>query len=220
MGILIPLRHMAGDFAQEQLAPDSASLRLTLTDYGMLQYQNPAGGWETNIYNVPKSAVLTAHYAEDGALSEIFFMNGDKRRYVYFARPDLSAFAAETAPQLAERLLAAAGEQEVSRLFFEYFYDGEAADFAVKFGTPADMDEIRARYSADTDATDNSGDYPSERRFPCDTALFSLMLRCAPLNTEGLFDAAVKSMMVQIRERVLPQLHKTEDFRVIAEEYD
>ena len=96
--------------------------------------------------------------------------------------------------------------------------DGEAADFAVKIGTAADMEEIRGRYGDDTGAVNNSGEYPSARRIACDDA-FRILVLCTE-NCADRWREAVSSMTKQLTDDLVPRLCKTPDFRVIDAEYD
>lgn len=195
-------------------------LHLSLGDSSILTYRHPVYGDEIRIYSVPEDVKIVAAYNEKGQLSQVSYpYSGDLQKLIYAANPLFMSFISITDIRLPKRILQEQGE--VSRLFYEYFYDGDAVDFAVKLGTPADMEEIRRHYGADTDAVNNSGAYPSEKRMECDNHTFRILLFCtAPEKRTQVFYDTVRELMANISRKVLPRLNKTADFRVIDSEYD
>lgn len=196
-------------------------LHIARTDYDFLEYRHPKYGNEIRVYHAPENLTMIAAYRADGTLSQVSFTVGDSAltTLVYTDRPNLMSFISVTDIKLPKRILQETGE--VSRLFYEYFYDGDAVDFAVLLGTPADMADIRAHYGADTGAVNNSGDYPHEKRIECDNNTFRILLLCAPPEQrEAIFRSTVRQLIDGINKKVLPKLNKTADFRVIDSEYD
>ncbi len=96
-------------------------------------------------------------YQEDGTLLWISFFDGDRRRYAYFADLPFDGLIDDDVVRMRLAAMQLVGDVPVSRLFFESFFDGEGADFALKIGTQADLAEIRGRYGDDTGAVNNSG---------------------------------------------------------------
>ena len=62
-----------------------------------------------------------------------------------------------------------------------------------------------------------SGNYPHEKRVPCDTHTIGIMLQCAPCD---LLDYVIQEMTERIKAQVVPKLDKTDDFQFIVSEYD
>ena len=217
MNIQIPLRYQFGEFPASQLPQDGEAICFRSTPYDFLEYTHPEFGREIRVYHVPEDAELLAMYQEDGALLWISFFDGD-RRYAYFADCQFDGFIDDAVIRMRLAALQIAGETPVSRLFFESFFDGESADFAVKIGTAADMEEICGRYGDDTGAVNNSGEYPSARRIACDDS-FRILVLCTE-NCVDRWREAVSSMTKQLTDYLVPRLCKTPDFRVIDAEYD
>lgn len=220
----IPLVLEPGRFVMEA-ETDGAELpegflRIQKID-GFLEYTHPVyGGAAIRVYHVPEGVTLAAEYGADCCLLQVSYLKDGETALVYAAPPQaeilLCKFIQDTEERLTERILQEKGA--VSRLFFEYYGDSESPDFAVKPGTPADMEAIRQRYGADTDAVENSGDYPYENRIACDSDMFRVLLLCTW--REGVFRETVQKLMENITRRVVPALNKTPDFRVVDAEYD
>jgi len=226
MEYYVPLELEQGRFViapQEpgEAAPEGEFLRLERNESSILEYRHPKYGNEIRLYSVPDDVKIVAAYGESGKLIQVSYPVGDDdlQKLIYVTHPDFSSFEIVTGIKLPRRILQEKGE--VSRLFFEYFYDGESADFAVLLGTPAEMAEIRAHYGEDTGAVNNSGDYPHKKRIECDAHTFRILLQCTePEQRTQQFYDTVHRMMDTISQKVLPKLNKTSDFRVIDAEYD
>ena len=215
----IPLRYRFGEFRASQLPHDGETICFRTTSYDFLEYTHPEFGREIRVYHVPADAELLAMYQEDGTLLWISFFEGDRRRYAYFADLPFDGLIDDDIIRMRLAAMQLVGDVPVSRLFFESFFDGEGADFALKIGTQADMDEIRGRYGDDTGAVNNSGEYPSKWRIPCDTDRFRILLLCNQ-NSGERFRETVSIMTKQITDALVPKLNKAPDFRVMDAEYD
>lgn len=218
MDFQIPLRYQFGEFLASQLPQDGETICFRSTPHDFFEYTHPKFGREIRVYHVPEDAELLAMYQEDGTLLWISFFDSDRRRYAYFADCPFDGFIDDEAFRMRFAAMQLVGDAPVSRLFFESFFDGEAADFALKIGTAADMEEIRGRYGDDTGAVNNSGEYPSARRIACDDA-FRILLLCTEKSADR-WREAVSSMTKQLTDYLVPRLSKTPDFRVIDAEYD
>lgn len=217
MEYYIPFAHQPGRYAVRPMDTEPAGnyFHITLTYFQALEYRHPRYGNAVRVYNAPEELTVIAAYGKDGQLTAVTFRDGEQETLVYTANPDIDAFIAGEVRALADRILEKPGE--TARLFFECFYDGESADFAVKPVSPADMEQVRTAYGAD--AVNSSGNYPSALRMACDTKKFLIMLVCLPESGEAFYDAC-RAMREGIIEQVLPKLNKTADFQIIAEEYD
>lgn len=205
----------------DEAAPEGSFLRMEITKDRVLEYIHPEYGNRIRVYHVPEDVQIVAAYNSSGRLTQVSYPEGEDALHkpVYYARPNLLSFISVTDIKMPRRILQEKGE--VSRLFFDYFYDGDAVDFAVTLGTPEDMAEIRAHYGEDTEAVNNSGDYPQKKRIECSNAEFRILLLCAPPEQrEAIFRSTVRQLIDNISKKVLPKLNKAPDFQVIAEEYD
>lgn len=161
-----------------------------------------------------------------GDIDKISYKSDDVTKLVYinltdqsFANKCIEEFVIENAARISDELLKKEGK--ISRLFIEYFYDGEAVDYAAKIGYQSDMQEIIDSYDGDLDAINCSGDYPMENRVECDNATLAVMLMCSDCNIRGdIFRNICNLMTEKIRNTVLDKLDKTEDFKFIDAEYD
>lgn len=217
----IPLQYERGAYDAAVLPHRGTCISVARTSFGALRYTHPEYGTEIIAYEVPADTTLLASYAKSGHLLRVEYTKNGGRKLLW-TRTDAACFqefADAEARKISAQLLQC--PQPAARLFFEWFYDGEAADFAAKTGTHADMAEIRARYGDDTDTIDNCADYPAEKRMPCDTDTFRIILLCTLPEMRGTrFTDTVRAMQRLISAEMQTALQKTDDYRVIAEEYD
>lgn len=217
----IPLQHERGTYDAAVLPHRGTCISIARTPFGALRYTHPEYGTEIIEYEVPADTTLFAVYAKSGHLLSVEYTKNGGRKTIWMrtGAACFQEFAETEARKISAQLLQC--PQPAARLFFEWFYDGEAADFAAKTGTHADMAEIRARYGDSTDAINNCADYPAEKRIPCDTDTFRIMLLCTlPDMRETRFSDTVREMRRLISAEMQAGLQKTDDYRVIAEEYD
>ena len=167
---------------------------------------------------------MMVRYDKEGDIVHVDVKCGRRRRLVYMNFPDDEA-AKETVYRFCsfegERLCREAVKYggKVSRVFIEKFYDGEAADFAVKMASPEEVAAVRA--AGGDSAADNSGEYGSEKRIECDVDTWSAMILCgSPEFRADMFGFGAFIMQRAIEENALPKLNKAADFRFIVNEYD
>ncbi len=110
-------------------------------------------------------------------------------------------------------------KQTLSRLFIEYFYDGEAVDIAAETATAEETQAVIDYYKGDITAADNYGNF--NNRIPIDLEALGVMLMCTNGDFRSmLFYKAVETFEERLKNRVLDKIGKTEDFKFISEEYD
>ena len=226
MDYFVPLTLEEGQYMiePEEGDPNASGegyLHIARTEYSFLEYRHPEFGDAIRVYEAPEDLTMIAAYGKDGALSQVSFKvsGSELPRLVYLKKPFWMGFISLTEFKMRRQILRETGE--VSRLFFDSFYDGDAVDFYALAGTPEDMEAIRAHYGADTGAVNNSGDYPSEKQIRCDTEQFRIMLFCTPPEQRvQMYRDTVRQIIGGITGNALPKLNKTMDFRLIAGEYD
>lgn len=231
----IPLKFRAGQYNLTKLLSGSESaITFSLKAGGVCSYSVPYYGTEVRLYGITEQIIrdaLFATYDDNGQLKYIEIVSNDEVRLIYIhfldnecAKEEILDFAAQSASIISNELIAC--KEKVARLFIEYFYDGEAVDFAAKIGTVADKQAIIDRLSGgdgqhDLEIVDNCGDYPFKNRIECDTNTFSVMLLCAaPEFRSELFGLAVDIMEKYIKDKVVDVLDKSSDFKFIVSEYD
>ena len=94
----------------------------------------------------------------------------------------------------------------------------ESFDYAAKIVTDADRQALLANPGERAAKRmsnprfvqmllNNSGNYPHEKRVPCDTHTIGIMLQCAPCD---LLDYVIQEMTERIKAQVVPKLDKTD----------
>lgn len=212
----VPLSYKSGVYDLSELSgAEGETLDLCLdTEYNILEYET------FRQYDITHEMMneLTAYYGADGRLSKI--TAADRTIYVYI--PDKAA-AKKAVTEFAEKnALAIAKEmsgitEPVSRLFLEYFADGEAADIHVVIGTEDEMKGLIKDYPQYPGIEDNSGDYEGERVMG-DNDYLAMLLYCCGDDSSEMFRLAV-----EITEKVLCEnvrLNKTADYKLVMSEYD
>lgn len=228
----IPLKFKAGEYKFDELNADDGSAALELdynTEYQLITYDVPLYGGDARIYTVPRERMpdaLTAVYDKNGELESVGFDDNGRARLFYIRFKNtgipgsgLMKFVKEQADGISAEIIGQ--KQTLARIFVEKFYDGEAADIAVR---TADADEMRAvidKYNGSARAADNSGNYPIANRRELDRETLGVMLMCTDGNLRNmLFDKAVKAFAERLESRVLKKIKTTADFKFICEEYD
>ncbi len=223
----VPLKHKEGTYKIEEIGNFSGEfIDIEYIGCDIFRYIVPKYDKEVRIYGVKENHVFTATYDGDGIIKHIELKREKRTELVYInfkdnehAKENIWQYSCFWGDRISEKILEYKGK--VSRLFIEYFYDGDAVDFAAKIGTPKDVQNIFAQYGDGSDAIDNSGDYPFENRIEADNDTLRILLLC----TDNDFDCelcgfSVYVMTERIKENVLDKLDKTDDFKFIAEEYD
>lgn len=230
----IPLKFRYGEFKFGELnaegaSEDSAVLELNYDDeYRLLTYNVPLHGGDVRIYSVPRECMpnaLTAFYDKNGELIRAELDDNGRARLIYILAKNAAApngavlkFVKEQADMIAAEIVKR--EQTLARLFIEKFYDGEAADIAVRTAT---AEEARSVADCDRDAltADNSGNYPVENRTALDSETLGVMLMCTGGGIRSmLFDRAAEVFAERLKSRVLKKIKMTADFKFICEDYD
>lgn len=223
----IPLKHHAGKYLAAELSAEGECLVIEHDKYDIMTYLLPVYGTEVRRYSVPVEAAertLTAVYGKDGILRHVDVLCGDFRRLIYIhfadneeAKQTIWDFCCYQSEELCRRIGQYSGK--VGRLFTEFFYDGEAVDFAVKIASPEEVAAVVAEYGES--AADNSGNYDNNRRIECDKDTWGTMILCgAPDFRTDMYGFGVFIMNSAIEKNALPKLDKTADFRFIRAEYD
>lgn len=233
----LPLFFREGKFSLNELPiADKNALLLYVDECSVLSYNVPKYGTQARLHDITAQQILNnlyATYNDNGELQYAELIDNNDVILLYInlndndtAKQEISDFAIQSADIISDELRKC--KNEAARLFIEYFYDGEAVDFAAKIGTTADKqallnslsDKARKRGLEET-VIDNCGDYPFENRIECDSITLGTMLQCAdPEIRSELFYLAVEIMTKNIKDSVIDVIDKSDDFKFIAKEYD
>lgn len=231
MGIYkIPLNYTAGEFKFKELPKRKPNECLVLDyddEYETIDYNVPIYGNEARIYTVPRQLMpnaLTAVYGDDGTLGRVEFSEGGRKRLFYIWYKNITAsergvlkFVKEQADMISKEIIGK--KQILSRLFVEYFYDGEAVDIAAETATAEETQAVIDYYKGDITAADNYGNF--NNRIQLDNEALGVMLMCTNGNFRSkLFYKAVETFEERLKSRVLDKIGKNGDFKFISEEYD
>lgn len=223
----IPLRYHAGKYLAAELPDEGECLVIEHDRYDIMTYLLPIYGTEVRRYSVSGDAAektLTAVYDKYGELMHVDVLCGNVRRliYIHFAGDEVAKetiweFCSFQGEELCRQISQYGGK--VARLFTEFFYDGEAVDFAVKIASPEEVRAVAEKYGEN--AADNSGNYDNDRRIECDIDTWGAMILCgSPEFRVDMYGFGVFIMNAAIERTALPKLDKTADFRFIRAEYD
>ncbi|MBR1554299.1 MAG: hypothetical protein IJ644_02770 [Oscillospiraceae bacterium] len=232
----IPLQYQKGKYPYCELPETDADCLVLYPDGGQtFRYTDPVYQNEIRVYSIPEEnpeQKLTAGYSDSGILEYVEVADGNSTRLVYIRFPDdesakeiIYQFSKYEAQEIADKIMSL--HQEFSRIFIEYFFDGQSADIAVRTGTPEEMQEIKEYYQKNhpriaqkVTVEDDAGAYPFENRIEFDSETFSMMLRCTRNEFKNeLFGFSVWILEQKIQE-ILPWIQKTDDFKFLSEEYD
>lgn len=221
---MIPLEHDSGEYSVNMLqGTDGQVLELLYEEYGdIVTYTVPELEYnEVRLYAIPKAALessLKAVYSDSGKLRRLMVDINGKETLLYIgyesaqdAETEITAFAKRNAEHIIEQISAC--KEKAARLFVEYFNDGEYLDYHVKIGTQAEMKSLPR------ECVDYCGDYSAEI-IKGDNDTLKVMVCCADNDEYDYFMLAVDIMNDIIREKALPLLDKTTDFKLICAEYD
>jgi len=182
-------------------------------------------GGEVRLYDIPKVVLdltLKAAYDTNGHLKTLTISRNGKEElmYIYYenvedAQKEIEKFAHENAKCILDKISMC--KDEVSRLFIEFFNDGEYMDFHVKLGTETEKAALEKEYPEDEDICDSCSDYSSE--ILCgDNDRLKVMVSCADNDEFDYFQRAVDIMVQLIEEQAPHVLNKTDDFKLLCEE--
>lgn len=227
----IPVNYKEGTYGINELnADDESTIDLKYSDYGdIVTYRVPdiEYGGEIRLYGIAKDVLdttLNATYDVNGHLKMLTISRNSKEEllYIYYenagdAQKEIGKFAHENANIILDKV--GMCKDGVSRLFIEYFNDGEYRDFHVKLGTEAEKLALEKRYPDDEDICDSCGDYPSEI-LGGDNDRLKVMVSCADNDEFDYFQYAVDIMVQLIEEKAPDMLNKADDFKLLCAEYD
>ncbi len=183
---------------------------------------------EISLYQISDKELietLNVTYDQDGTLQKITARLNDRELFLYVhytdsghAKQELKNFAVRNADAIVEQICAF--KDVAARLFVEYFCDGDAYDFHAKIGTAAQKEAIEKEYPDNKDIVDSPGDYPFDYCYEGDNEAFHILTACAADGEFNYFQYTVDLMEERIREKAVPLLPKTADFKFICEMYD
>lgn len=230
---IIPMQYQEGvfdlsDFAEEE--DDGNSIRVEYEEYGDIvtcTVPNWEGRRELILYGIPKEELeqtLKAHYSDDGCLKKITAHIGTKEKllYIYYkdaqdAKEEIRNFAIETADAMAAEIVQC--QEEVFRLFVEYFNDSDAMDYHALIGTVAEKEALEKKYPQWPDIADSCGNYTREFTEGDNDGLRT-RVKCAGRGEENFFLFAVEIMTERIKEKVAGKLKLAKGYQFSCEEYD
>lgn len=227
----IPVKYKEGTYGLSELnVDDENTIDLNYNDYGdIVTYRVPdiEYGGVIRLYGIAKDVLdttLKATYDTDGHLKMLTINRNSMEEllYIYYeneknAQKEIEKFAHENANIILDKISMC--KDVVSRLFVEYFNDGEYMDFHVKLGTDADKTALEKKYPKYKDIGDSCGDYPSEILCGNNDRL-KVMVSCADNDEFDYFQYAVDIMVQLIEEKALHILNKADDFKLLCVEYD
>lgn len=199
-------------------------------EYGeIVTYELPGQGYnrEINMYSIPRNVLeetLKATYGVDGQLKKITIAHKNKEMLLYIhyeseeeIRNKMQSFAIENANSMIEKICMC--KDTVSRLFIEYFKDGDCVDFHAKIGTEAQKIALEKKYPDCDDIADYCGDYNSEMIYG-DNDRLKIMVLCANNEETNYFPYVVDIMAKHIKENAVEKLNKATDFKFLCMDYD
>ena len=239
----IPIQYKEGVFGISEFENPVSDMEdacqiitLEYSDYGkIVEYTVPivsidddAVSNDLTLYGISKEELvqtLQTVYNKEGRLEKItaHIKNKDMLLYIYYenseaAKQEIQKFALETADAMLAEIRKC--KEEVSRLFVEYFEDGEAMDFHAGIGTRAEKNALEQKYPQwKEDIGDNFGNYSADYIDGDNDGLYT-RVKCAGSKNMDFFYYAVEIMEKHIEENASAFLNRTEDFRFISEQYD
>lgn len=174
---------------------------------------------------------MKAVYSADGHIEKITIRNEDNNAeipvYIFFSDTEavkeaIKEPALKISESFSKQILSV--EEPLSRVFLDYFYDGDCLEFYSIAITDEQRRAKEAEYPQYPDIADNSGDfyeYAFEKMDDeCD--YISTILSCVDDDEEQseLFYFAAEFIENEIKENVLDKISKTDDFKFISGEYD
>lgn len=227
---MIPISYKSGVYHISKLTPDGNTLELHYSDYGdIVTYKLPDSEYSKKIrlYNIEKELLddtLKATYDSTECLKMITVNRNDNDELLYIhygsieeTKKELEHFAKENAQCILDKISMC--KDTVSRLFIEYFNDGEYMDFHAKLGTEAEKTALEKQYPEYADIADSCGDYSSEI-LDGDNNRLKVMILCGDNEDFNCFTYVVDIMAKFIEKQAPALLNKAEDFKYLCCEYD
>lgn len=228
----IPIKYKKGIYGMKDFEKSIENvMQLNYEEFGeIVTYEVPDYEYrrQVTLYAIPKDKLektLRATYSDNGHLKKITanIENKDILLYIHYenmeaAKGEIQSFAIKNADSIIEKICMC--KEVVSRLFIEYFNDGEYMDFHVKIGTEVQKNALEKKYPNSKDIADSCGDYPIEYIIDGDNDAFKIMISCADNDKMNFFQYAVDIMRERIAEKVLEKLNKADDFKFLSIEYD
>lgn len=227
----IPLEYKEGTYIISELK-DIGDKVLTLnhSDYGdIVTYRLPDRkyGGGIRLYQISKELLdntMQGIYDANGNLKMLTIQKDGKEAILYIrydggadTKQVVEAFAKENAKAILEKI--ALCKEKVSRLFVEYFNDGEYMDFHAKIGTEAEKMALQKKYPQYKDIGDSCGDYRAEI-LAGDNDKLAILISCADNDEDDYFQLAVDIMTQMIEEEGAALVDKAADFKFMRQEYD
>ncbi|MBR4083424.1 MAG: hypothetical protein IKK33_03975 [Lachnospiraceae bacterium] len=227
----IPLKYKEGTYKINELKDMGDNiLVLNHSDYGdIVTYRLPDRkyGGEIRLYQISKELLdntLQGIYDAKGCLKLLTIQKNGKEAILYIHYEDaadtlqiVESFARENAKVILEKI--ALCKEKVSRLFVEYFNDGEYMDFHAKIGTEAEKNALQEKYPQYKDIGDSCGDYRAES-LAGDNGKLAILISCADNDEDDYFQLAVDIMTQMIEEEGAALVDKAADFKFMCQEYD
>lgn len=227
----IPMKYKEGIYGIKDFEKSIKDvIKLNYEEFGeIVKYQVPDYECykQITLYGIPKDKLektLRAAYNDNGCLRKITanIENKDRLLYIHYenienSKQEIQNFAIKNADLMIEKICMC--KDVVSRLFIEYFNDGECMDFHAKIGTETQKKALEKEYPNNKNIADSCGDYPAEN-IEGNNDEFKIMVSCADNDKMNFFQFAVDIMTEQIAEKVLKKLNKADDFKFLCMEYD
>ena len=164
----IPIEYKEGTYNVSELEADTKDImELQYSEYGdIVTYTIPEREYNGTItlYSIPENVLdttLKATYNNNGQLKIITIQKENKEMLLYIhyentedAKKEIESFARENAQCIVEKISMC--KDLVSRLFIEYFDDGECMDFHAKIGTKAQKTALEEKYPDDSDIAEKA----------------------------------------------------------------
>ena len=231
----IPLNYREGQYNYKDISSDSdEQLAFSLDDWNIITYTVPCNGAEVRLYSVenkPLENYLYATYNETGMLKYLEIIQDDETRLVYIgyadhddAKAEILDFAEQSADIFSEQILSYKGK--IARIFIDYY---KWFNYGIKVVTPEEQQEVIDRLPENKKSNarfveyikNSSGEYSTDKFLFFDKETIDTMLSCTPKGSYDEFAQMVIDVMTEnIKKAVADKIDKTDDFRIIAEEYD
>ena len=226
----IPILYKQGVYDVSELKAEGEVLELNYSEYGdIVTYELPDSEHddEIRLYGISKEILddtLNAAYDENGCLKMLTVNkeNKDKLLYIHYesaeeTKEEIKKFAQENAKNILDKI--GMCKDTVSRLFVEYFNDGEYMDFYAKVGTETEKTTLEKKYPEYANIGDSCGNYSSEI-LDGDNDRLKVMVSCADNEDFDYFGYATCIMAKFIEKEAPELLNKADDFKYMCSLYD
>ncbi len=232
----IPLKYKEGTFNVDEITDfNGKTLDMKrILDIDIFEYTVPVHDGEVRtyneearIYNVPANPVFTATYDRDGVIKHIELQRENKKDLAYInfhgyehSKETIYKYSCYLGDWISEKILE--HTEKIERLFIDYSGD---VCFLVSIRTPEDVQKTIERTIAEfgkpyDDSSAEYYGYPDDSIEPdCET--LRIMLDCTDTNFSGeLFYFAINTIIEKIKENVLDKINKSDNFKLIVNEFD